>query len=91
MSRKIRWQRSKHEDDVFELTLGERGDHLLRASIVWGHRDYPNEWVLHCHPFFDTTPLGVKNKTKAKHEALKRLRRVLRPIADDLDRVEVPR
>lgn len=56
----------KRVSETYKLRLGQ-----LALSVVLGHTYYPNTWVMHCPPFYDTYALyGVTTATEAQSAAL---------------------
>ncbi len=46
----------------------------VSITVVRDHLQRPGEWVVHCRPWFDTTPLGM---TTTEHSAVDAQRRAL--------------
>lgn len=58
-------------------------------SVVSSHIYHKGKWVVHCAPWFDTTPIPGSieewNKDAAQQEALRMVREKLAPIYKALD------
>jgi len=76
MAEKVQWQ------DVTSYTHSERGVrqpdtwavvfNKVRICVTRNHRDYPGEWVMHCHVLLiDTHPLGFPSDARKEDVQLK--------------------
>lgn len=57
----------------------------IRITVTSSHLYYPGQWVVHCSPWFDTTPLKLKEGATAEEAQLAATRLVGAKI-DDLHR-----
>ena len=60
---------------------------IIRATIVLGHINNPENWVLSCYRLgFDTVALpGCKTAAEAKTAAEKKIRKTIKEILESLD------
>jgi len=72
-------------DNKREQTCYQIKGKALKIVITNAHINAPDEWVMHCHPWFNTYSLKVKTVEEAKEKAIKIVEEVACKIMDDLD------
>lgn len=60
----------------------------VAITVVKAHIHYPKEWVMHCHPWFDTSPLNLRNSVSDKIAKAKALELVLAKAEELADALE---
>ncbi|WP_421696878.1 hypothetical protein [Ancylobacter sp.] len=53
-----------------------------RIFVMRSHRADPDNWTMHCGPWFDTYPLGLPSKMENRDEAMSR---ALNLVADKIE------
>ena len=56
------------------------------VSVVSGHIYNPGAWVMHCHPWFDTSPLGMMATEFTAEQAQEKALALLQEQVDALAR-----
>lgn len=59
--------------------------HDIRVVVMRAHRDDPNNWTMHCRPWFDTWPLGLPSSPDWRDEAMSRALTLVHAKVDELE------